>query len=117
MQIYSYLFLFCMIFVFFPRGVIQLHRHRLAVIVHHGAAGGGQVEVFRGLRVGVHQHYVEATCLQHTLERPLATGYCQCAGGVVVGEVYGGVFALLVVVVGALVLIQAECAVGTGIDV
>jgi hypothetical protein len=63
------------------------------------------------------EYYVEAAILEHTSELALASTKRYCAGGIIVGDIDGGVLALLVIVVGALVLIELECTILTGIDI
>ena len=52
------------------------------------------------------EYYVEAAILEHTSELALASTEGYSAGGIIVGDIDGGILALLVVIVCALVLIE-----------
>ena len=87
----------------------------LAVVLYHLPCGILEVEL-AGIVAG-DDNDVEAALLEHTLEVALAFANGERARGFVVVEVDGGIFAFLVVVVGTLVLIELELAVGSGVDI
>ena len=63
------------------------------------------------------ENHIETTVLEHACELTLAGTEGYCAGGIIVGDIDGGVFAFIVFVVGALVLVKLEATILTGIDV
>ena len=94
---------------------LQINHQLIAVVVDDGDLVGFEVEGTR--LVGRHIDDAESALLEHTLEVTVALAKGQRLGAVVVGDVNGGALALLVVVVGALVLIELECAIAAGIDI
>ena len=60
---------------------------------------------------------MELTVFQHTIERTVTLTQSKGLGGIVIGDVDSGILSLLVVVVGALVLIELELTIAAGIDI
>ena len=85
------------------------------VIADHQTIGGVELKGF-GL-IAADEHDVEAAALEHTGKLSLAGTERERTGGIIVGNVDGGIFAALIVVVGTLVFIELETAVLSGIDV
>ena len=85
---------------------IELNADGLAVVLYQLALGIIEVEGLGGILAD--EHHIEAAVLQHTIELTLTGAKRYGAGGIVVGDVDGGVLTLLVIVVGAFVLVELE---------
>ena len=90
----------------------EFNAYRLAVIFDRLSLGG--ICVFDRM-CGVDEDNVEVAVFLHAFERTLALPYCQRAGLIVVGHGYVGVVPLFIIVVGALVLVEVEASVLSGI--
>ena len=63
------------------------------------------------------EHHIELAILQHTIKLTITFAEGNSTRGIVVGNVDGGILALLVVIVRTLVLIELELAILASIDV
>ena len=88
---------------------------RFTRIVDHYAFGAFEIQLYGS--IFFHQYDIETAVLEHSVEGAFALSEGYGLGVVVVGDVDGGIFALLVVVVGSLVLIELELSVGTFVDI
>ena len=59
----------------------------------------------------------EVALLEHTVEGAIALAKGQCLGGIVVGDIDGSELTFLIIIVGALVLIELELTIAAGIDI
>ena len=85
---------------------LKLDGEGFAVVGNKFALGVLKVEGLGGV-LGDEDH-VELAVLQHAIELAFASTKRDGLGGIVVGDVDGGIFTLLVIIVGAFILIELE---------
>ena len=87
----------------------------LTIVLDQLALGIIEVQGLGGLLGD--QYHIEAAVLEHAGELALASTEGYGTGGVIVGDIDGGILALLVVIVGTFVLVELEAAILTSIDI
>ena len=94
---------------------LQINHHLIALVVDDRNVLGVEVEG-AGL-VSCHIDDAEGALLEHTLKVTLALAEGQRLGSIVVGDVNRSKLTFLIIVVGALVLIELELTIAASIDI
>ena len=94
---------------------LKLDDNGFAVILHHLALGILKIQWLRG--IFGNENDIESTMLQHTIELAFAGTDGYGTLGVIISDVDSGIFALFVVVVRPLVLVELERSALSCIDI